>query len=254
MLLAEIHGKRFPEAEGQEDWLTSAVFGNLRQVPPALFWPSLFERALTVETPGVSLASELSRIGVELSAYTDLEMLFWKDCLKFGEPDLLLRFTGNAIRPLIVLIEIKLNSTKSGVGDNDRLAKYLALLDDAMTLPDWKCGEDYRFLIYLTQTFAKLELEASVLASGRRDAVRRMFGLEWRDVLETSASEANGGFLLLEVAEFLKGRGFEAFGGMRQLTLPRIAFAGGFYEPDYFKHNDDFISSQEELRGTFYGG
>jgi hypothetical protein len=180
--------------------------------------------------------------------------VFWKDCLKFGEPDLLLRFTGDAVKPLIVLIEVKLNSTKSGVGDNDQLAKYLALLDDGSTLPNWKCAEEHRYLIYLTQTFAKLELEASVLASGRPDAARRMFGLEWRDVLEVSASEANGGFLLSEVADFLKGRGFEAFGGMRQPALPSITLAGGgFYGSDYFKH-DDFIRSQQELRGMFYGG
>jgi hypothetical protein len=37
MLIAEIHGKRFPEAEGQEDWLTSAVFGHLRHIPPGVF-------------------------------------------------------------------------------------------------------------------------------------------------------------------------------------------------------------------------
>jgi len=36
MLIAEIHGKRFPEAEGQEDWLTSAVFGHLRHIAPGL--------------------------------------------------------------------------------------------------------------------------------------------------------------------------------------------------------------------------
>jgi hypothetical protein len=254
MLIAEIHGKRFPEAEGQEDWLTSAVFGNLRLIPPSVFWPSLFERALTIETPAVSLASELSRNGIELNAYTALETLFWKDCTKFGEPDLLIRFTGDAVKPLIVVIEIKLNSTKSGVGENDQLVKYLTLLDDGSTLPDWKCAEDHRYLIYLTQTFARRELKASVLGSGRPDAARRMFGLEWRDVLEVSASEANGGFLLLEVAEFLKGRGFDAFGGMRRPALPSIELAGGFYGSDYFKHHDNFIRSQEELRGTFYGG
>jgi hypothetical protein len=63
MLVAKIHGKRIPETEGhQEDWLTSAVFGNLRLIPPVPFWLALLECALTVETPAVSLASELRRI------------------------------------------------------------------------------------------------------------------------------------------------------------------------------------------------
>ena len=54
MLIAEIHGKRFPEAEGQEDWLTSAVFGHLRHIAPGAFWADLLDRARTLET-GVSL-------------------------------------------------------------------------------------------------------------------------------------------------------------------------------------------------------
>jgi hypothetical protein len=48
VLIAEIHGMRFPEAEGQDDWLTSAVFGHLRHVAAGVFWPDLFERAYTV--------------------------------------------------------------------------------------------------------------------------------------------------------------------------------------------------------------
>jgi hypothetical protein len=253
MLLAEIHGKRFPEAEGQEDWLTSAVFGNLRLIHPPVFWPSLFRRAISADAPDVSLESELSRMGTQLNGYKRLETVFWKDCGKYGEPDLLLRFTGDTLDPLIVLMEIKLNSTKSGIGKDDQLAKYLALLDDRAVLPDWKFAGAHCYLIYLTQTFAKLELEDSVLASGKSDAARRMFGLEWRDVLEVASSEAHGDNLLLEVAEFLKGRGFEAFRGMRQSALPSVAVQGGFYDSEYLKPDDNFISSLRELKGSFYG-
>jgi hypothetical protein len=70
MLLAELHGKRFPEAEGQEDWLTSAVFGNLRHIPPTAFWSSLFERALSVGDLPTSLASQLRLDGVAFDRFT----------------------------------------------------------------------------------------------------------------------------------------------------------------------------------------
>lgn len=151
MLLAELHGKRFPEAEGQEDWLTSAVFGNLRHIQPSVFWRGLFLCARSVEDKGVSLTSELDAAGIRFENFTELTTMFWRTCSKYGEPDLILRFTGPTVRPLIVLVEVKLNSSKSGVGENDQLARYLALLDDPAALPDWQSQEDRRYLIYLTR-------------------------------------------------------------------------------------------------------
>jgi hypothetical protein len=76
MLLAEIHGKRFPEAEGQEDWMTSAVFGELRHVRPGVFWQRLFQRAKSVGEAPVSLALELSRAGASFDRFTELTTLF----------------------------------------------------------------------------------------------------------------------------------------------------------------------------------
>jgi hypothetical protein len=86
MLIAEIHGKRFPESEGQEDWLTSAVFGHLRLIPPPVFWPGLFERALTIETPPISLSSELSRVGVEVNAIQTLKQCSGRTAGSSGNP------------------------------------------------------------------------------------------------------------------------------------------------------------------------
>jgi hypothetical protein len=158
---------------------------------------------------------EISRsrgLGVRFEGFTELTIKFWETCLEYGEPDLILRFTGPAVRPLIVLVEVKLNSSKSSTGQNDHLARYLALLDDPAALPGWKCPGDHRYLVYFTRAFATQELQESIAASAAPDAARRMFWLEWRDVLETASNE--GGrqtlqqTLLYEVAEFLKGRGF----------------------------------------------
>lgn len=253
MLLAEIHGKRFPEAEGQEDWMTSAVFGDLRHVRPGVFWPSLFQRARSVGEVPVSLASELSRAGASFDRFTELTTLFWRDCLGYGEPDLILRFTGQGVCPLVVLIEVKLNSAKSGVGEDDQLARYLALLDDPSALPAWACGVDHRYVIYLTRTFAKLELEDSVRASKKADAVRRIFGLEWRDVLETAENDAAEETMLMEVAEFLKGRGFEAFRGLRRRSLPSRWGASSFYRSGYFRISVGVIWPEDRKSGKFYG-
>lgn len=253
MLLAELHGKRFPEAEGQEDWLTSAVFGNLRHVPPSVFWKSLFSRAQSVGAIQVSLASELNAVGVRFKNFTKLTIIFWQNCPNYGEPDLILRFTGPHVCPLIVLIEVKLNSAKSSSGQDDQLARYLALLDDPTALPDWQCPEDRRYLVYLTRAFAAQELRESIAASARPDAARRMFGLEWRDVLETAVNEGPEGSLLSEVAAFLKGRGFEAFRGFRECPHLAPAPVGTFYVRDYFQPSEAHLRTDVNTSGRFYG-
>jgi hypothetical protein len=68
LLIAEIHGKRLPEAEGQEDWLTSAVFGHLRHVAPGAFWADFLDRARTVRT-GFSLHSRICADGIRLAGF-----------------------------------------------------------------------------------------------------------------------------------------------------------------------------------------
>ncbi|WP_141223814.1 hypothetical protein [Granulicella pectinivorans] len=253
MLLAEIHGKRLPEVETQEDWLTSAVFGHLRHIPPSLFWQELFERAKNVGPQQSSLASQLFHEGIALSSFMNLEMKFWPNSQRYGEPDLILRFTGPSICPLIVLFEMKLNSTKSGVGKNDQLVKYLQLLDDKAALHEWTCAKDHRFVVYLTRIFAHQEIEDSVRMSGDSSSAERFFGLEWRDILETADSEANGNELLKELASFLKGRGFESFKGLRTPSLP-VNWAGlSFYTSDYFVPLEAFGWPAGEPVGRFYG-
>jgi hypothetical protein len=45
MLIAETRGKSAAEVQNNEDYLTSAVFGHLRYVPPNAFWRELFAQA-----------------------------------------------------------------------------------------------------------------------------------------------------------------------------------------------------------------
>lgn len=254
MLIAEIHGKRFPEAEGQEDWLTSSVFGHLRHIGPGAFWTGLFDRAHTVGTR-VSLYSWICASGIRLAEYVKLEIHFWKTYANYGEPDLILCFSGGQQPPLIVLIEVKLDSGKSGTGVNDQLKRYLELLDDPAILGAFPTTRrELRCLVYLTRAFSKLEIEESVELSriaGIEDAKDRLFGLQWQDVLESAATEAGHNLLLDEVALFLKIRGFEAFRGFRTPPLALKPVSGTFYGTGYFG------PAFEEIRGLtggrFYG-
>jgi len=96
-------------------------------------------------------------------------------------------------------------------------------------------------------------LEDSVLATNKADAVRRIFGLEWRDVLETAENDAAEETMLMEVAEFLKGRGFEAFRGFRRRSLPSRWPASSFYRSGYFLRSVGVIWREDRNFGKFYG-
>jgi hypothetical protein len=254
MLIAEIHGKRFPEAEGQEDWLTSAVFGHLRHISPGAFWTNLFDRAHTVGTH-VSLCSWICAGGIQLTEYEKLQVHFWKSFTNYGEPDLVLCFSGGQQPPLIVVIEVKLDSSKSGTGENDQLKRYLELLEDPAPLREFPAtARELRCLVYLTRAFSKMEIEESVhlaRAAGIDDADNRLFGLQWQDVLESAAAVASHNVLLEEVTQFLKIRGFEAFRGFKTPPLVLISVSGTFYGAGYFRSAIEEIG---ELRGgRFYG-
>ena len=256
MLVAEIYGKRFAGADNQEDWLTSAVFGHLRHVQPAIFWGDLFDRAFSTGEQRDSLSSRISAAGIHLSDYLDLKVVFWRTFLGYGEPDSILHFSGGSQSPLIVVVEVKLNSGKSGAGNNDQLKRYVELLDDSTALVSvGKAERCRRFLVYLTRNFAKIDIEESVelaVLAGKQDAAAKVFGLQWQDVLECADSNRGSSQLLEEVAEFLRRRDFDAFRGFKSVEQKfHTVSMGAFYGSRYF--GADLASfSKEKVSGGFY--
>jgi hypothetical protein len=251
LLIAEIHGKICPEILGNEDFITSAVFGHLRPVEPNPFWASLLSKAVNTNSPRTRLTEEIQRAGISFSSYTDLTVRFWQDCTPYGEPDVILHFSGTAVRSLIVLVEVKLDSAKSseGLGD-DQLARYLRFLDDAKFDTAWDAAKSLKFVVYLTRAFATQEIEESVSCSTCEDARRRIFGLEWNDILETADAGRSQNVLLAEVADFLRRRGLTRFGGFDGLSEEPKG-GGSFYKSMYFDQTR--LLQAEHFRGEFYG-
>src|SRR5947208_17148977 len=101
MLLAEIHGHVVEGVLGDEDYLTSAIFGHLRYLPPSVFWEDFI-----AETKGfpsqTSLSRELTIRGAKASEYSCLQIHFWPSHPDFGQPDLVLLFSGPGLQPLVV--------------------------------------------------------------------------------------------------------------------------------------------------------
>jgi hypothetical protein len=239
MLIAEIRGHASVDIEKNEDYLTSAVFGHLRYVPPKIFWQDLFSRASSLASSGAatSLDQVVFKRSQSLSNYSNLEIYFWPFHPIYGEPDMLLSFTGDKLEPLVVIIEVKLWSEKSSEGEKDQLAKYLALLDDLTSLNVVVPSTDLRALVYLTLQDSRAEILESLKVRANSPAdCHRTFRLGWQDVLVSAeiASRGSEGFhksILCDVSEFLRRRGYEYFTGFSQdIFLPNFSGPyGTFY-------------------------
>lgn len=240
MLLAEIHGKTLDIVRNNEDYLTSAVFGHLRYVQPGRFWDDLLNRAGGLPGPDghePSLGRILIDSGNPPSAYARLKVYFWRQHETHGEPDLLLVFTADGRPPLVVLVEVKLGSKKSGTGDRDQLVRYLRVLEDLDGVGVDVPAGAARYLVYLTpgESLAEVEDSAARVDEPFRDRPR-LFRLQWQDLLEAADAAWPGSAeptctILADVARFLRGLGLEYFKGMSRLDeLPLLdPDFGNFY-------------------------
>jgi len=239
MLVAEIHGKVVGEALNSEDYLTSAVFGHLRYIPPPVFWEQLLSKALGVTEGKPSLTSVLAGEGLSIPRYEAVEIAFWRMHPKLGEPDMLLQFKGSGLPTLQILVEVKLEATKSGFGEHDQLARYLRLLDDLQGLGVAASGNDRKFVVYLTPRDSLAEVKESLRTLGDDPIQReRLFRVQWQDVLEVARDECKranpqAARILVEVAEFLHRRKLEYFKGYDPPSdlSTLVSGDGGYYTP-----------------------
>lgn len=236
MLIAETRGRTIEEVVDNEDYLTSAVFGHLRYIPPGIFWPQLFQCALGMED-GSTLAHTLRERGIDLTSYSRLATHFWPSHPKLGEPDLILQFSGPSVPNVYILIEVKLNAGKGGSGEKDQLGRYMRLLDDLETLADFNASPgDHRLLVYLTPREVFSELQASLETMPDRAIYRdRMFRLQWADIADLAKTLAesmptplDGGaaawskLILTAVSKFLNRRNLAYFHGFDTACLDEM--------------------------------
>jgi hypothetical protein len=145
-------------------------------------------------------------------------------------------FTGPEVPALVVVVEVKLWSEKSGAGEFDQLARYLRLLDDLSNLQIGLSEDSIRFLLYLTPRESIHEI-SETLSSNRseKNDEQRVFRVQWQDLLVSAvaASRSRTHFstrILQDVARFLKRRGLEYFDRFEQEpALGQLAAKDGSY-------------------------
>lgn len=228
LLLADIHGHALTAAKDDENYLTSAVFGHLRYIRPKYFWQRLFSfaRGLPEAPTRQSLADFISRGGDSVSEYEFLNVFFWPRHLRYGEPDLLFSFTGYGLRPVVLIVEVKLQSGKSGDAE-DQLVRYLRSLDELEGFSGLNLPHDsLRALLYLTPRESLAEIRDSLKSSPDpcRDQ-NRIFRLQWQDFIPACDGSLPTGqpqidMILRNVRQFLSSRQLEYFAGFLQVATP----------------------------------
>ena len=239
MIEAELRGKVPSDLQDVEDLLSSAVFGLLQYVPPSIFWPEVLTQAVSCK--GKPFVERCKELGARIPEFERLDVHFWHVHQEFGEPDLLLVFSGGDQSPLCFIIEAKLWANKSGRGEQDQLNRYLAALKD----PEW-LGKITGFrgpmalpgLIYLTSRAAWLELSDSIEhAPNYLVAEASLFLLQWQDILEVAhqvfpQADQPQRTMLSRVADFLEHRGLDYFRGFSHIPLGYfVAVNAHFYSP-----------------------
>jgi hypothetical protein len=204
MIQAELHGKLF-EIENSEDVLTSNVFGLLKYLPNDVFL-NILDHAETLSG---------KKIEFDLKSYIP-EFIFWENIKDYGEPDLIIKFRNKEGHELILCIEVKYYSSKSGDGENDQLKRYFEAL--SITSKEKSC---FLGVVYLTKYPSRKELEDSLYHIKQKeldDAEEKLFQLRWFEITK-SLENYNGvlnrheNLILKDLIKYLKYKNFVEFTG-----------------------------------------
>ncbi len=226
-IIASLHGK-IPELKTLEDVLTSTIFGRLRYLPPEKILIPFLKSAQSYNPPGISLGEHLKNQGISLELYLTVLFKFWSKHPKYGEPDLILLFKGhqNGDPDLLMLIEAKLYSSKSGVGENDQLKRYyLAIHESINGFYDQDISEfkgHIAPLIYLTGFDAQAEINESTreIVEGGRVLKDPIFHLRWQqlsNILENYNNQYEPSLICNDLIDYLKHLNLLEYKG---ITLP----------------------------------
>ena len=222
MLLAEINGKYDVAVRDHEDYLTSTVFSHLRYVRPGRFWAALFSKAKALPVQGIEKTlTEVIGDSHDISRYEMLDVRFWPKCPGLGEPELAMSFSGGCQTPLVVLVEVKLWSPKSGQGKHDQLMRYLQIADSLDRLTPAMPANAKVVVVYLTPRESSNEVLDSLSEYGDSDQSRhRLFRLQWQDMVEAIEDALLkelelSQLILRDVRDFLLVRRLGYFKGFR---------------------------------------
>lgn len=226
MFEAEIKGK-IPEIENMEDILTSTVFGLMKYVSEKKFLLNIINQAKTIFDESLEDCCT-----IDLYNYTP-EIIFWKKIPVFGEPDLIIKFHTPDKPDVLLCIEVKYYSLKTGEGEDDQLVRYFEALDLAASYTD----SIFLGIIYLTKYPVRKELMDTlhyIKMKGFSNFEKKLFHLRWFEItntikeFDTSVLNEQDGLILKDILEYL------IYKNLVEFTTFSFLKKNFFIEPDNF--------------------
>lgn len=276
MIQAVLEGKS-SGFEYKEDILTSTVFGTLKYIRAEMALIPFIESAFLYNSERTTLWEKLNSEGIELRCYRDVEYVFWAWNQDHGEPDLVLIFKNHVhgLDDLLLVIEAKFKSGKSGAEENDQLARYYEAVNNDIESFSESSVSSFKgfkgYIIYLTEAEASSDIAATaqILQSRYSGIKDNIFHLRWHQLYKT-LEEIYPFFSSFEkpivddLMKYMEKVGLRDFSGISLpneelstvFSLPPPVFYSGDDSSDerktYFDLLDDL--SIQIGKNIFYGG
>ena len=180
--------------EWKEDVLTSTIFGLLKYIRPDMLLIPFIESAFLYDEKRTKLWEELFSEGIELRCYREIEYFFWAWNQYYGEPDLILIFRNHihGLDDLLLVVEAKFKSGKSGTNEKDQLVRYFEAINNDIDNFTESSVSNFKgrkgLIIYLTEAQAHLDIAASnkIIQTRYQEVEERVFHLRWHQLSKTT--------------------------------------------------------------------
>lgn len=193
LIIQAVLGGKSLGYEYTEDILTSTVFGTLKYLRPDAVLIPFIEMAFLYDNKRTTLWERLNLEGIELRCYQEVDYVFWAWNQNYGEPDLILLFSNHihGKEDILIVIEAKFKSGKSGINENDQLARYSEAINkdiEHFSVPSISNFKGKKgFIIYLTQSEAHSDISATskVIKEKYGEIEESIFHLRWHQLYKT---------------------------------------------------------------------
>lgn len=258
MIQAVLGGKSL-NYEYTEDILTSTVFGTLKYLKPDMILIPFIESAFLYDDERTTLGKKLNSEGIELRCYREAEYIFWARNSNHGEPDLILIFREHVhgLDDLLLIVEAKFKSEKSGTNENDQLARYFEAINNDIenftepSVSNFKGRKGY--IVYLTEAEAYLDIiESSGIIQSRYNKIKEnLFHLRWQQLYTTfekmypfySSFEKD---IVDDLMDYMEKIGLRDFSG---ISLPDRSLNSVFSLPYPIFYNDE---NKSAVKKTYF--
>lgn len=235
--------------EYTEDILTSTVFGTLKYIRSDMILIPFVESAFLYNEQRTTLWQKLNSEGIELRCYQKVEYAFWTWNQNKGEPDLILIFKNHVhgLDDLLLVIEAKFKSGKSGTEENDQLVRYFEAINNDIEIFTEPSVSSFKgkkgYIVYLTEAEAYSDINATtkIIESRYPKIKENVFHLRWHQLYKTldimdkyyTSFEKS---IADDLKKYLEKLGLRDFSG---ISLPDKSLSSAFLLPYPVFYNDE---------------